>query len=522
MDTGGAQVQGLRSKERPPHGLRIIPLNTSEGVHSSIVSSNQPDDSRPNPSLNWPAGRGNTGKKVPLPPLWTWSQGPSNVHVPHTGSKVPSEEGSGGDRGSEDRGGGQWHNVEGKGSSTGSLSTSNSMSADDIFQPSSSSSPPVSSHTLGGTQGSSSSLAGASGPLNRIHGLASTAKSSSADASFSSSAVHPHSSSLNERQSSREDDESEGDDCDSCLYSVSTTDQKLDPDPDPSLSTASVPLPIPIPIIALHTASHSSLSEGDLSETLALGRKSPRSLEGVGVGSHADPGPDLGSAGIPLGEQQDKLLSEERDGVMALTPHSPLMNSDRAAIVSASAPLEGEAPTGVAGRESVSPGGEGSRRAVSAMMGVITPRTGLSDRSSCEGFSVHTGGTESGTRTKSESNSKDESSHESNDEGKGDSVSTALAAAGRHLREAQMRAQVEADKHTEKDTDKHTEKDTDKHTDKDTEKDEEYDLLLSLHESLAVSAPDLTSTHTGRVTDIEGDGTPPSLLGVEMLEEESV
>ena len=511
MDTGGAQVQGLRSKERPPHGPRTTPLNTPAGVHSSIVSSNQPGDSRPNPSHNWPAGGANTGKKVPLPPLWTWSQGPSNDHVPHTGSKVPCEESSGGDRGSEDRGGCQWHNVEGKGSSTGSLSTSNSMSADDIFQPSSSSSsPPVSSHTLGGTQGSSSSLAGASGPLNRIHGLASTAKSSSADASISSSAVHPHSFSLNERESSREDDESEGDDCDSCLYSVSTTDQKLDPDPDPSLSTGSVPLPVPVPIIALHTASHSSLREGDLSETLALGRKSPRSLEGVGVGSHADPGPDLGSAGIPLGEQQDKLLSEERDGVMALTPHSQLLNSDRAAIVSASAPLEGEAQTGEAGRESVSSGGEGSRRAVSAMMGVITPRTGLSDRSSCEGYSVHMGGTESGTRTKSESNSKDEGNHESNDEGKGDSVSTALAAAGRHLREAQMRAQVEADKHTDKDTDK------------DAEKDEEYDLLLPLHDSLAVSAPDFTSTHTGRVTDIEGDGTPPSLLGVEMLEEESV
>jgi hypothetical protein len=391
------------------------------------------------------------------------------------------------------------------------------MSADDIFQPSSSS-PPASSHTLGGTQGSSSSLAGASGPLNRTHGLASTAKSSSADASISSSAVHPHSFSLNERESSREDDDSEGDDCDSCLYSVSTTDQKLEPDPDPSLSIGSVPLPVPVPIIALHTASSSSLREGDLSDTLALGRKSPRSLEGVGEGSHADPGPDLGFTGIPLGEQQDKLLSEERDGVMALTPHSQLMNSDRAAIVSASASLEGEARTGVAGRESVSPGGEGSRRAVSALVEVMTPYTDLSDRSFCEGSSMHMGVTESGTRTKSESNSKDESSHESNNEGKGDSVSTALAAAGRHLREAQMRAQGEADKHT----DKHTEKDTDKDTDKDTEKDEEYDLLLPLHDSLAVSATDFTSTHTGRVTDIEGDGTPPSLLGLEMLEEESV
>jgi hypothetical protein len=518
VSTEGAKVQGSRSKERAPHGPRAAPLNAAAAasVLTPIMSRNQRGDSRPNPSQNWLVAGGNTAKKNPLPPLWTWSQGPPTD--PHTDSKISSEDASGEERGSEGRGGGEWHNVEGKWGSVGSLSTVNSVSADNIFQSTSSpsSSPPSSSHAAQAIHGSSSSLAGASVPLNRIHGVASTAASPSADATTSSLAAHPRSFSLEESESSRGDDESEGDDCDSCLYSVSTTDRNPNPypDPDPTLSAGSVPVPLPASLPVLIKSSHSSLSAGYLFAAPTLGRKSPRSREGVGVGSHtetdlnADPG---SGAGIPSGQR-----TEERDGAMAFPPHIPLI-SDRAAPVPVSAPAEGASSAAVeVAIGSVSSSGEGSRSAKRAVVEGMTPLPlpELSDGSNGEGDSLHAGVADSGTGPKSKSKLKDKIKNKSTSEGKGDTVGVALAAAGRHLGEVQMRARGE-DKKVIYD---------------ETGYEQDHIDLVPPHDSPAPVTEDLTATHTGRDADLKGDGigaetetqTHPGLLGLEMLEEESV
>jgi hypothetical protein len=526
VDTGGAQVQGPRSKQCSPHGPRAVPLNNAAaaGVHTPIMSRNQPGDSRPNPSQNWPAVGGNTAKKTPLPPLWTWSQGPSTM--PNTDSKVSGEEAAGGERGSEGRGGGEWHNVEGKWGSVGSLSTVNSVSADDIFESTSSpsSSPPASRHTVDVIHGSSSSLTGASGPLNRFDGLDSTAISPSANVSSSSPAVHPPSFLLEESETSRGDDESSGDDCDSCLYSVSSLDRNPDsfPYPETTLSAGSVPLSLPVSLRVPTKASHSSLSARDRSFAVKLARKSPRSRVGVGVGSRtdtdlsADPGP---AAGIPSGKHL-----EGRDEAVAFLPRIPLI-SDRA--VTAPVPVEGAAPAAVevaveVADGSVSSGGVGSKSALRAVVEGMTPLppplTRLSNEMSCEGDVVHTGVTDSGTRpkSKSKSNSKDKSEYISASEGKGDTVGVALAAAGRHLGEVQIRTQGGDDK------------DTDINADEDAGNQGDRVVLVPPHDSPAPGTEERTVIHTARDADLEGDGTgaetemPPGLLGLEMLEEESV
>jgi hypothetical protein len=447
--------------------------------------------------------------------------------MPHTDSKVSSEEDAGGERGSESRGGGEWHNVEGKWGSVGSLSTVNSLSADDIFQSTSSpsSSPPASRHTVDVFRGSSSTLAGASGPLNRIDGIDSTAISPSANVSTFSPAVHPCSILLEESETSRGDDESSGDDCDSCLYSVSSLDRNPDsyPDPDPTLSAGSVPVSLPVSLRVPTKASHSSLSAGDRSSALTLGRESPRSRVGVGVGSRTDsdlsgdPGP---AAGIPSG----KLL-EGGDKAVAFIPRISLI-SDRA--VTAPVPVERAAPAAEVEVEvadgSVSSGGAGSKSALRAVVEGMTPLplplhlTRLSNEINCEGDVLHAGVTDSGTRPKSrsKSNSKDKSKYKSAGEGKGDTVGVALAAAGRHLGEVQIRTQGGDDK------------DTDINADKDAGNKGDRVVLVPPHHSPAPRTEELTAKRTARDANLEGDGAgaetemPSGLLGLEMLEEESV
>lgn len=461
----------------------------SSNSANSFKNSNQADDEPPDASQIWLKGSGSTAVKTSLPPLWTWSAAASTA--PHTESNLTGEDSGRGN--SEGKAGEhEWRSVEGERGSIDGLSNSNSnsVSADDIFKPSpsTSSSPPVSSHNLDVTHGSSGFLAGASGPLNRIHSQATTALSPGTAASASSPVVHPRSFTPERNESNRGDDESDGDDCESCLHSVGTPDDSLDHHPNPDLPAdlpiipLSIPTPIPIPLSIRDTRSASlceSLSEDESPHVQPLGTDSSRSPEGVGVGSESRV--DLGPAGISSRNQYDTLpLNQQSGGAAASSSHIPLKSYKALpGPFPVPAPVDRDGAVAAAMKGSVAVGSEGGERMLSRGN---APLSGLSNPHSNKDNSLVVDVIESGSKLESKRNTVAPSA-----------AASASATPGKLVRNAQ------------------------------DEDDEDAEHVLPHPDSLALThTEDFTAAHTAQGTGMEGDGTPPSLFGVEMLEEESV